>query len=134
MKTRTAILASIFCVFTLRSAAQKLSDAQLFHALNEQLTEVIVTDGFSPPAAARIYAYTNMAGYEILVPSYPSYISLANQVTDYKGFELKRLANVDEQYLLVLVYTGVAKDFVYRTHLLDHFTQSYIRDRTDLRK
>jgi hypothetical protein len=134
MKTRTAILASIFCVFTLRSAAQTLSDAQLFHALNEQLTEVIVTDGFSPPAAARIYAYTNMAGYEILVPSYPSYISLANQVTDYKGFELKRLANVDEQYLLVLVYTGVAKDFVYRTHLLDHFTQSYIRDRTDLNK
>ncbi len=132
MKIRGLI---VFCVFGFHVnsvEAQKLEGSALYHALNEQLTEVIVTDGFSPPAAARIYAYTNMAGYEALVQSYPEYISLSGQITDYKGVAVARPTGLDEQLALVFIYTEVAKKFVYRTHLLDHFSQAYLRERTDL--
>ena len=132
MKIKSAHLLVILAVGINQVMAQRLNDAELFHALNEQLTEVIVSDGFSPPAAARIYAYTNIAGYEALVPNYQEYISLAGQITDYKGVGLQRPLELDEQLLLVLTYTEVAKKFVYRTHLLDHFSQAYLRDRTDL--
>jgi hypothetical protein len=112
--------------------AQSLKGSELFHALNEQLTEVIVTDGFSPPAAARIYSYANISGYEILVPRFEEYRSLKGQMTDFKGVDLTFPENLDNDYLLVYVYTEVGKELVYRTHLLDHFRQAYLVGRSDL--
>lgn len=43
-----------------------LSDANLLHNNQNQLTEVIIYDVFSPPVASRIYAYTSLAAYEAL--------------------------------------------------------------------
>lgn len=48
------------------------------------LTDVIVYDIFSPPVASRIYAYPNIAAYEILQNDYPTYKSLEGQLTDFQ--------------------------------------------------
>ena len=37
----------------------------------DKVTEVIIHDIFSPPVASRIYAYSNMAAYEVLVQNHP---------------------------------------------------------------
>ena len=37
-----------------------------YHKAVDQLTEVMVHDIFSPPVASRIYAYPNIAAYEII--------------------------------------------------------------------
>ena len=37
-----------------------------FHASVDKVTEVMVHDIFSPPVASRIYAYPNIAAYEVL--------------------------------------------------------------------
>ncbi len=42
----------------------KIYADQLFH-----ITEVMVTDVASPPVAARIYAYTNLAAYQTILES-----------------------------------------------------------------
>ncbi|QMU30709.1 vanadium-dependent haloperoxidase [Adhaeribacter radiodurans] len=47
---------------------------------NKQLSHIIITDIFSPPVASRIYAYTNIAAYEALVPGYPACQSLSGQL------------------------------------------------------
>ncbi|MEO1515443.1 MAG: vanadium-dependent haloperoxidase [Bacteroidota bacterium] len=47
---------------------------------NEDLTEVIVEDIFTPPVASRIYAYPNIAAYEILRLQQPSLRSLVGQL------------------------------------------------------
>lgn len=47
---------------------------------NKNLSEIIITDIFSPPVASRIYAYANIAAYEALVPGYPAYQSLGGQL------------------------------------------------------
>ena len=39
--------------------------AENFHNAQNQLTAVMVHDIFSPPLASRVYAYTNIAAYEI---------------------------------------------------------------------
>src|SRR3954469_21539633 len=58
-------------------------DATPLHRAQKALTDVIIHDIFSPPVASRIYAYTNIAAYEVLVKQHGDYNSLHNQV---KGF------------------------------------------------
>ncbi len=50
----------------------------------KKLTDVIVHDIFPPPIASRIYAYTTIAAYEVLIHDYPDYQSLEGQLKDLK--------------------------------------------------
>ena len=61
------------------------SDPELFHQAMKQLTDVIVYDIFSPPAASRVYAYPSIAAYEVLQYAYPEYQSLSGQLTGFSG-------------------------------------------------
>ena len=63
---------------------EKLKDPALYNAAMKQLTEVIVHDIFSPPVASRVYAYPNIAAYEIMAQAFPDkFISLSGQLTDF---------------------------------------------------
>ncbi len=53
-----------------------------YHASIDKVTEVMIHDIFSPPVASRIYAYPNIAAYEIMALQNPDYRSLQGQVTD----------------------------------------------------
>jgi hypothetical protein len=56
------------------------TDAAPLHRAQKALTDVIVHDIFSPPAASRIYAYSNIAAYEVLVKGHQDYKSFGNQL------------------------------------------------------
>lgn len=56
------------------------SDAAPLHRAQRALTDVIVHDIFSPPAASRIYAYSNIAAFEVLVKQNQDYRSFGNQL------------------------------------------------------
>src|SRR5215467_3898700 len=59
-------------------------DAYPLHRAEKALTDVIVHDIFSPPVASRIYLYSNIAAYEILIQDYPQdYRSLFSQVINF---------------------------------------------------
>lgn len=112
---------------------ENLTKSKIIHELNDQLTEVIITDGFSPPEASRIYAYANIAAYETVVHTTKSdFVSLANQLNGFSGFIDSSPKQFDDEYLLVFIYTEIAKELVYRSHLLDHFKHSYLNSRPDL--
>ncbi len=51
------------------------------HASVDKLTEVMVHDIFSPPVASRVYAYPNIAAYEIVALENDTYRSLQGQVS-----------------------------------------------------
>ncbi|WP_010518152.1 vanadium-dependent haloperoxidase [Croceivirga radicis] len=53
-----------------------------YHASVDKVTEIMIHDIFSPPVASRIFAYPNIAAYEILAKNDSSYLSLAGQLTD----------------------------------------------------
>ncbi|MEL7363415.1 MAG: phosphatidic acid phosphatase, partial [Bacteroidota bacterium] len=61
-------------------ALESASDPELLHATVKRLTDVMIRDIFSPPQAARAYAYTTIAAYEAMVPASPALRSLAGQV------------------------------------------------------
>ena len=45
-----------------------------------KLTQIVVSDIFTPPVSSRIYAYTSIAAYEALRPAYKSYPSYAGRL------------------------------------------------------
>lgn len=61
-----------------------LSGSEALHNANKYITEVMIHDIFSPPVASRIYAYPNIAAYEVAVMADPQYKSLMGQLN---GFE-----------------------------------------------
>lgn len=62
----------------------KAKDPEFAHRSVKQVTDVIVHDIFSPPVAARIYAYMSIAGYEAAIRGNAGYESLAGQVNGLK--------------------------------------------------
>jgi hypothetical protein len=54
-----------------------------FHSSVDKVTEIMIHDIFSPPVASRIYAYPNIAAYEILAQNNTAYHSLAGQLHDF---------------------------------------------------
>ncbi|MDT7829198.1 vanadium-dependent haloperoxidase [Pricia sp. S334] len=52
------------------------------HASVDKVTEIMVHDIFSPPVASRIFAYPNIAAYEIVARYNDEYRSLVGQVRD----------------------------------------------------
>jgi hypothetical protein len=82
------IVVVLACVVIIAGCAPKqkaamLSDAAVLHANEDQLTQVIIYDVFTPPVAARIYGYTALASYEAMRYADPKYNSIAVQL---KGF------------------------------------------------
>ena len=59
------------------------SDAEILHNNENELTKVIIYDVFTPPVAARIYAYANLASYEAIRFSDPKYASLTAQLKEF---------------------------------------------------
>ena len=52
------------------------------HNSVDKVTEIMIHDIFSPPVASRIYAYPNVAAYEIMALQNEEYQSLAGQVRE----------------------------------------------------
>lgn len=58
----------------------KVQDPEFIHRSIKKITDIIVYDIFSPPVASRIYTYVSVAGYEAMIPSDKTYLSLAGQL------------------------------------------------------
>src|SRR3569833_486888 len=87
MKYLSIFFAAILFFF-LTSCGHKGSlpvDTDVLHANEDALTHVIIYDVFTPPVAARIYAYTNLASYEAMKYADPKYNSLTAQLRDFEA-------------------------------------------------
>lgn len=82
-------LTCFLCFFSLlltnchSKKAAKLLDADILHQNEDQLTQVIIYDVFTPPVASRIYVYSSLASYEAIRFSKDGTESIAEKL---KGF------------------------------------------------
>lgn len=85
---KTYTLVFFVSLLTLTSCSKKSNPIVItpdhFHNSVDHVTEVIIHDIFSPPVASRIYAYPNIAAYEILAHTDPNFNSLSGQLTGLK--------------------------------------------------
>lgn len=84
MKTLKNIFLISFAVASLISCSKKAEPILItpdhFHNAIDKVTEIIIHDIFSPPVASRIYAYPNIAAYEILAGQSNKFNSLSGQL------------------------------------------------------
>ena len=85
-----AIVSSLMAIALVLGSCRGTSEpivvtAEDLHASVDKLTEVMVHDIFSPPVASRVYAYPNIAAYEIMALHNDDYRSLKGQVAELEG-------------------------------------------------
>lgn len=99
-----------------------VSDTDLYHKSINNLTAVSVHDIFSPPVAARIYVYPNIAAYEIMrQQDAQNYKSLANQLTDLKAVPQNKDTRVDYQIAALHAFHIVSRTLIYSEDKLNAF-------------
>src|SRR5574343_1021463 len=109
------ILLLLFFTACKQTKVKRINEDHIQYICEEKLTNVIVHDINSPPVAARMYAYSNLAFYEALRPAYPEAISCLPQL---KGFDTlvadnDKSAQVNYSYAAALAFMNVAEALVF---------------------
>ncbi len=84
-----------------------------YHYAVDKLTSVIVHDIFSPPVASRIYAYSNIAAFEVIAKYDKSYITLNGQVKDLSPIPNPTTEEVNAKIAAIVAYLEIGKDLIF---------------------
>jgi hypothetical protein len=79
------ILMTLFLASSCRDSSEPIIvTTDQFHEVVDKVVEVMIHDIFSPPVASRVFAYPNIAAYEIIAQADSSYNSLSRQIKHLK--------------------------------------------------
>lgn len=128
LKQLFVFLALFSCKET--SAPKKTMDATLqLHQMHQKLTDIIITDIFSPPVASRIYAYTFLAAYEAGKFTKLGAPSIAATL---KGFDAMPVPEVgktyDFQVAAIKAFCTVAPKVIFSTQEMAQFEQKNLAE------
>ena len=102
------------------------SDATPLHRAEKALTDVMVHDVFSPNVASRVYAYANIAAYEILAAQNKGYHSLHGQIRSFPMMPAPA-AGSSSSMAAVYAFLLVGKRLVFSEQALDDSITSVLR-------
>ena len=95
-----------------------------YHALVDQLTEVMIHDIFSPPVASRIYTYPNIAAYEVFNSENGVYKSLTNQLNGLQPLKIKSSKQINKPLASLIAYLDVAKELIFSKEIIQVYRDS----------
>lgn len=101
--------------------------------LYKGLTSSIVRDQFSPPVAARVYAYAYIAAYEAAVPFYSGYESYAGKLTGLKPLpKPENIEEIDSNVAALAAFTTTGLMLTFKNQTLQKFEKEQIEKYTKL--
>ena len=90
-----------------------ISPEQL-HASVNMVTDIMIHDIFSPPVASRVFAYPNIAAYEIMAQANPDYRSLSDQLTDLKAIPTAdSIKQVNYRLAALIAHMNLSKTLIF---------------------
>ncbi|WP_041801795.1 vanadium-dependent haloperoxidase [Flagellimonas ruestringensis] len=127
MKKRISLIAALLLV--LASCQKKQEPVEVspeeFHASVDKVIEIMIHDIFSPPVASRIFAYSNIAAYEIVAKKNDTYKSLAGQVTGLKTIpEPKNGDNINYEMAALIAQMDISKRLIFSEERMESFRDS----------
>jgi len=127
MKKRISLIAVLLLV--LASCQKKEEPIEVspeeFHASVDKVIEIMIHDIFSPPVASRIFAYSNIAAYEIVAKKNDKYKSLAGQVTDLKSIpDPKNSEHVNYEMAALIAHIDISKRLIFSEERMESFRDS----------
>ena len=94
-----------------------------YHNAVDRVTQIMVHDIFSPPVASRIYAYPNIAAYEIIAQKDADYNSLVGQVKDLSEIP-KAVADVNLPLAALIAHMDVSKSLIFSEEKMETYRDS----------
>ncbi|MBU3741643.1 MAG: vanadium-dependent haloperoxidase [Candidatus Kapabacteria bacterium] len=117
------LLSSLLVVLALAAGSLRAGvpdSADIVHQWNRAVIEVIMEDGFGPPIAARIHAYTNLAAYEAGRHATPGYKTLVGQLNGFKDCPLPDASKTyDWRVAVVAAFQQASSKLLYRIYITD---------------
>ena len=96
-----------------------------YHNSVDKVTEVMIHDIFSPPVASRIFAYPNVAAYEILTQKYEDYKSLSGQVRDLTDIPKPQDAsNINYELSALIAHMDMSKRLIFSEEKIETYRDS----------
>ena len=96
-----------------------------FHSSIDKVVEVMVHDIFSPPVASRIFAYPNIAAYEIIAQNDTTYHSLTGQISHLKNIpKADKTKNINYQLAALIAHIDLSKRLIFSEQRIEVFRDS----------
>lgn len=100
---------------------------------NRDLTGIIIKDIFTPPVASRIYAYANIAAYEAMHVSDPSFQSLGGQVNALNKLPASHdPSSVYAPIAGVVAFMRVSQELVFSPKDIQALEEGYLQEAEEL--
>lgn len=90
----------------------------------DKVTEIMIHDIFSPPVASRIFAYPNIAAFEIIAQNDSIYRSLAGQIKHLAPIPKNENPLVNYQVAALVAHMDVSKSVLFSEERLESYRDS----------
>ncbi|WP_395054561.1 vanadium-dependent haloperoxidase [Flavobacterium sp.] len=125
MKSKLLILTILIVLVSCKKETKIVVTPEEYGASIDNVTQIIIHDIFSPPVASRIYAYPNIAAYEVIAQNNKTYNSLQKQL---KGLDsipvLDEKSGVNKNVAALVAHLEVSKTLVFSEDLIEKFRDS----------
>nr|WP_299387342.1 vanadium-dependent haloperoxidase [Allomuricauda sp.] len=96
-----------------------------YHNSVDKVTEVMIHDIFSPPVASRIFAYPNVAAYEILAQKNDAYKSLAGQVREFTAIPKPTdTTNINYELAALIAHLDMSRKLIFSEEKITTYRDS----------
>ncbi len=96
-----------------------------FHTSIDKVVDVMVHDIFSPPVASRIFAYPNIAAYEIISQNNSAYNSLKGQISHLNSIpKADKTKHINYQLAALIAHIDVSKKLIFSEQSIEVFRDS----------
>ncbi|MCF6222923.1 MAG: vanadium-dependent haloperoxidase [Flavobacteriaceae bacterium] len=123
----------LMLAFTLLISCNKKEEpivitTQNFHETVDKVVEIMVHDIFSPPVASRIFAYPNIAAYEIIAQKNDKYLPLKKQVTDLTEIPKADVSEpINYQLAALIAHIDLSKRLIFSEKTMEIYRDSLYR-------
>ncbi|CAM1358506.1 vanadium-dependent haloperoxidase [Tenacibaculum xiamenense] len=94
-----------------------------FHQSVDKVVEIMVHDIFSPPVASRVFAYPNIAAYEIIAQNDSAYNSLNGQIKHF-GAIPKPKKKVNYPLAALIAHIDLSKQLIFSEQKMEEYRDS----------
>ncbi len=99
--------------------------AQDYHKAVDLATDVMVHDIFSPPVVSRIYAYPNVAAYEIIASHNPTYKTLVGQIKELTPIpKPKDTTHLNYDLAALIAHLEISKSLIFSEDWIQSYQDS----------
>ncbi len=98
-----------------------------YHGSVDKVTQIMVHDIFSPPVASRIYAYPNIAAFEIIAQHNPEYVSLENQTQGLIDVPKANSEDMNYRLAALIAHMDVSRRLIFSEDKIEVYRDSLYR-------